>query len=155
MRDLHAWPCTPRKGHSLGRVTLEYKVTREGHAFRSHSIDFLDPKYIRNKKFTALACIVPEIKRSLISRVTLKYKVTREGHAFLSHSIVFLDPKYIRNKQKIHCSSLYSAQDRKGHSYEVAWPWSTRSRMNFTHVFLTPSTSLTQNTLETKKNSLL
>ena len=41
---------------------MEYKVTREGHTFRSHSIDFLDPKYIRNKeKFTALACIVPEI----------------------------------------------------------------------------------------------
>ena len=43
-------------------MTLKYKVTREGHAFLFHSIDFLDPKYIRNKKkFTALACIVPEI----------------------------------------------------------------------------------------------
>ena len=33
---------------------------------------------------------------------------------------------------------------------KVAWPWSTRSRLKVTHFFLTHSTFLTQNTLETK-----
>ena len=51
-----------RQGHLWQRLTLTYKVTRQGYAVGCCLIAFFDPLNARNKKnFIDLACILPEI----------------------------------------------------------------------------------------------
>ena len=138
-------------------MTLSFKVIREDHVKITHfwlvGMNSVTQKTLETKKKSiVLGQAQPKLVEVAVQHhMTLSFKVIRKGHAFVTSWKEFPDQKNIRIKKN---SIVFGQPQPKSVkvTYNLTWPWVSRSSVKVTHLWLVGIDSLTQWTLETKKN---
>ena len=147
--DKHSksWWRSRTKSYDFEFSRSSVKVTH----LRLVGINSLTQDTLETKKFHRFWTSTAKVSKNHVQHhMTLSFKVNRENHAFVTSWNEFRDPKNIRNNKK--SIVLRQAQPKLVKvTYNITWPWVSRSSVKITHLWLVGMNFVTQKTLETKK----